>query len=326
MAITMKDVAKHAGLSLGTVSNCINGKESVSDVNRKKIDRAISELGYQVNWAARSLKTNSHKTIGVLIPTFSNVYLVKIVRSIEKYLRMADYDMLVQSYDGGKEEQIMFDLASKVDGMIFAPAHYNYSLETLERVHKNTPIVTVNEKLEYFSCDSVGIDNYDVAYRAIDWLVKHGHKNICMIAGAEGLYTTKQRIDGYRSAHFANGIEPFEAGAMMSDFSSEKGYSMCIDIIENFPEVTAIFSSGYRITLGVITALNERNMRDKIEIVGFDSEDLSAALPKSLFYVDQPYRQTAELATKLVLERVRDGKNNPPTTIKLEASLKNFPE
>ena len=322
MSPTMKDVAIAAGLSLGTVSNYINGKKSVTKENGKKIEKAISTLGYQVNIVARSLKTKSFHTIGVLVPTFKNVYLIRIVSIIEELLREAGYAMMVASYHGepecGKHHLEM--LATKVDGIIYVPSQSEESA-WITRLQERVPIVMLNEKLENVVADSVLINNYEIAYTAISSLLSRGYQKIAVIAGHAGDYTTKQRVLGCLQAHMDKQHPVSKDCIIYSNYSKSEAEKICKRVLTESPDVDSFFVVGNRMTLGVLSALRE--LKIKKGIIGFDLEDIEDALNVPVCFVSQPCEQLANMVVELILKRVRKEMVNFPTSITLAATLIN---
>lgn len=326
MSVTMKDVAKHANLSLGTVSNYINGKQSVSKENCEKIERSINELGYKVNEVARCLKTNTYKTIGVLIPSFSNVYLVKIVSYVESILRELKYSMMVLSYhnDVKKEQELIKYLSNRVDGIILSPNDdILNNVSVIENISKTTPIVTINEKLECLALDSVIIDNEDVVFNAINTLIEKGHKKVAMIAGPEGVYTTKQRLLGYRKAHVENNLTVDKNLIKFSNYSKTMGQQLSASILDQEEGITAFFVAGYRMTLGVLSTLQHRKLMGEISVIGFDADDIEDVISPKLTFVSQPYEKMAKNLVELILRRVNGDFKNYPVEIKMKAEIKN---
>lgn len=327
MAATMKDVARHANLSLGTVSNYVNGKASVSKENKLKIEHSIRALDYKVNEAARSLKTNSTRTIGVLIPTFANVFLVKIVNCIEEILRERNYSMLVVSYNAEleKEKELMRYLSQRCDGIIYGPTQVGlHCANVFTEIQEKTPIAVINEKIFNAEADTVLVDNRECVESAVGYLIAKGHKNIGLICGPTGFHTTKQRVAGYKEAHESHGIAISDSLIKYSDYSRSKAKQLCAEIIDSNGDVSAIFVAGYRMTQGVLAELAERGLTSKISVIGFDAEDIADIINPKLTYVDQPFKEMAEQVVKLVLKRVNKDFDGFPMSIKLEGSIKNL--
>ena len=165
MAVTMKDVAKEASVSLGTVSNYINGKETVSEHNQNQIEKAIDKLGYQVNEVARNLRRDSSKTIGVIIPSFSNVFAVKTISKLERKFRDANFSTYVLSYSYSQAAltgAIKSLVGKRVDGLVIMPsrAMTEDEIETINKLVVNEiPVVVFDAFAEGLHCDHVLMDN-----------------------------------------------------------------------------------------------------------------------------------------------------------------------
>ena len=326
MSPTMKDVAKKANLSLGTISNYVNGKKNVTEANQRKIELAIAELGYQVNAVARSLKTKSFHAIGVLVPTFKNVYIIRIVSFVEELLRQYDYHMVVSSYhnDSSLEKKLLHDLSSKVDGIIYVPsARDEEHCAFFSNIQKILPIVTLNEKLESVVCDSVLIDNFEIAYNATKKLIETGHRTIGFIAGQQQDYTTRKRVQGYKQAHLDLGIPLDNELIAYSDYGKSQAKMLCAQLLQTHQTLDSIFVVGNRMTLGVLSTLNLLALRDQITVLGFDFEDVADVIDVPICTVEQPCQQIASYVVQLILKRVQNQQDGFPTAIVLAAKLIN---
>ncbi len=327
MSATMKDVAKHADLSLGTVSNYINGKGNISDINKNKIEEAITALGYQVNEVARSLKTNSFRTIGFLIPTFANAFLVKLIWNIEEYLREQNYSLLVVSYNGDekKEGELLTYLSARVDGIIYGLSMIeNNNAEFFKNIQKRVPVVTVNEKFNKIICDSVITDSKEMVRLATAALIEKGHKKISLVAGPEGFFTTTERLNGFKTAYEQQGLTPPKELIIFSNYSRSTATVLCDELLCKHDDITAFFVVGYKMTLGVLSCLEKRGLRNKVSVIGFDAEDIEHIMTPSLPYVDQPFEQMAIETAKLILKRANGDYSNFPVSISLQGELKNL--
>ncbi len=327
MAVTMKDVASHANLSLGTVSNYINGKVCVSPSNKKKIEEAINKLGYQVNIVARSLKTKSFRTIGFLIPTFANSFLVKLLWNTEEYLREQNYSMLAISYNGDeeKERELLSYLSARVDGIIYAAGMLNGDNdEFLKDIQKRVPIVTVNEKFTNSICDSVITDSNEMVKMGTSALIANGHEKICLVAGPRDFFTTTERVSGYKQAYLEHGLNANDDLIIYSSYSRTTATKLCDEILEKHNDITAFFVAGYKMTLGVLSCLEKRNLRNKVSVVGFDAEDIESIMSPRLPYVDQPFKEMSTEAANLILRRVQGDYENFPEAIALKGEIRNL--
>lgn len=325
MAVTMKDVAEYTGLSLGTVSNYITGKIRVSEKKKKLINDAINTLGYKVNIAARVLKTNSYNCVGILIPSFKNIYLVRVISYIEEILNKNGYSMLVLSYHNSheKEEELLEYLSMRVDGIVYVPNDNRVETQHLQKIQKTIPIVMFNETIDGFECDSVLVNNKNIVTDAIEILCKKGHKKIGLIAGPEMSYTTSQRVIGYKEALKKNNVEIDESLICLADYSKTEAENHCNDILDKHSDVTAIFVAGYRMTLGVLAVIKKRNLINKIAVIGYDASDIEDIIENKIGYVYQPYELVAEETSNLILQRISKDNSQYPKNIVLESVLRN---
>lgn len=326
MSVTMKDVAEYAGLSIGTVSNYITGRKQVSEQKREMIEQAIDVLGYQVNIAARNLRTNSFRTIGVLIPSFHNVYLLRIISIFEELMQRNGYSILVLSYQQTpqKERERLAYLVQRVDGIIYTPSCLDQEgLRYLELIQEDTPVVVFDETMEGLGCDQVLVNGEEVARKAVNVLLDKGHQQIGMLAGPKRAYTSGQRIRGYRKAFDQKHLPVQEDLIVFGDYAKSTGEKMCQVLLERHENMTALFVAGYRMMLGAMSVLYRQNLQDRIEVIGYDASDLEYILSPRVGYVYQPYDEVARCVADLILKRVEKNMVGYPETVYLDADIRN---
>jgi DNA-binding LacI/PurR family transcriptional regulator len=323
MAATMKDVAKLAGVSLGTVSNFVNKKSYVTDVNKKKISKAIEELDYTINFTARSLKTNSFDTIGILVPNLGNVYITRVTNQIETSLREQGFKAIVVSYhsDISQEKELFQYFSTRVDGIIYVPSVYHKIEQEVINIANRIPVVVFDDYVEDFECDIVIVSNDEVSDKAVTDLLNKGLKNVALVVGPDGIYTSKQRLLGYNRAHERLLIPVNPELVEYCDYSRNSAIDSCNKLLNEHPEIDGFFVCGYRMTLGVLSVLQERNLTFKIPVVGYDTEDIAPIIEYPFSYVHQPFEETAQLVSKLIVRRVKGDKEGFPTFIKLDAEI-----
>lgn len=325
MAVTMKDVAERAGVGLGTVSNYLSGKGSVSKDRAKRIQASIVELGYVINEAARSLKSSSYKTIGVLIPTFSNTYLVRIVTHIEKILRDLNYSMLVVSAEGDsqKEKQLVTYLSQRVDGIIYMPTVVEeIDLEYFKFIQTIVPIITCNDNIEEIECDKILINNSDMAYQAVHEFVKKGHEKIGILIGTDGMYTTKRKLLGYQKALEEVGIGFKKEYVKYGKYERELGRIQAQELIES--GVTAFYAAAYQLGLGALWTIVESDLENEIGFIGYDAEEIENIVKPKVSYVAIDHEEVAKSVVELVMLRVAKNYESYPEVRRLQARLINI--
>ena len=327
MAATMKDVAALAGLSIGTVSNYFSGKVAVSEEKSRRIEKAIEQLHYQLNPVARTLKTNQHHMIGVLIPDFQNVYVVRVISYMEELLQSRGYSMLVVSChhrDEQQEERLRYLLA-RVDGILYMPARITPSLQRcVETIRQTVPVVAFNDVVEGVECDHVLVDSAAAVEKAITTLIEKGHRKIGMLAGPREVYTSRQRLAAYRNAFRESGLALDESLVMFGDYSRRTGVRQCRELLEAHPDMTALFSVGYRMTLGALDVLGTTGAKDRVCVVGYDASDLEGIISPKISYVYQPYEEMARVAVELMLRRIAKDMDGFPEAVELTARICNL--
>jgi LacI family transcriptional regulator len=310
MASTIKDVSKMTGLSLATISKYLNGG-NVLEENRIAIENTIEKLDFRVNEFARGLKTSKSKTIGVIIPEISNMFGTSMISIIEDILRKRGYGTIIcdcHSEENLEREAISFIISKMVDGIITMPvSRTGEHLELAKR--RNIPVVLLNIKYDRFDYDSVMINNVDISYQAILYLIKNGHKNIAFISGPRDILTAQERLLGYMQAHIENGMTIRDDYIVDGKYTTDNAYEAMKEVLNTHPEITAVFVTDYEMTLGAILALNELKVKipDDISFIGFDNLRLSHIIKPKLTLVTQPIEQISENAARLILNRI----NNP---------------
>jgi len=180
MAITLKDVAKHAGVSASTVSRVVNGDSRISSKTRNKVLACMKKLGYQVNNVARSLKTNKTLTVGFISPELTNDVFMNIAKGAEDEFRKHGYNIIIcNSNENVEDEKDRINLLIQkcVDGMIIIPAspegkHFNKIRAS------GRPVVLVDRLTEDFESDAVLVDNINGSYSAVEFLINKGYRRI----------------------------------------------------------------------------------------------------------------------------------------------------
>ena len=325
MSSTIKDVAKMAGVSISTVSKYINGG-NVLEENRAQIENAIATLNYQVNTVARGMKTRKTMSVGVLIPSLADYYGVSILSCIDQELYASGYSTIICDYSQtdptGASDKINFLINKQVDGIIMQPI--NVRQEDIDRAAKaDVPIVFVDMELPQISCDSVTIDNVDIAYRITKHLLDNGHKRIGFIGGAKGFNTTDDRVAGYTKALEEKGIKLDPALLHLENVSEESGYLAMVTFMQLKDKPTAVFASGNDLTCGAVMYLNEKHIKvpEDISFVGFENQTIAHVYNPTLTIGIQPMRKIGQTAVRMLLERMKNEYDGEPRNVHLKAVI-----
>ena len=318
MPATIRDIRRMTGLSLATISKYLNGGNVLPE-NRKRIEKAIDELGYEVNEIARWLATSKTKTIGVIVFDIQSLFNSTLLSYMSAALRAVGYGMLIcDSAENAQQEgrNIHFLLNKKVDGMLAIPV--NGSEHEFDRAAESgIPVICLDRPVGDLNC--VKINNSRAAENATELLLHENHTEIALI-GSEEEYTGRRRCIGYFTALHAHGIEPRKELVRIdktSIASIQFGYESmkALLALENRP--TAVFMTNYEITLGGVMAVNESDIRcpEDISLLGFDNLILSQIVKPKMTMVVQPMKEMAEKAVELLMREMTLGENASPSGI-----------
>lgn len=319
---TIREVAKEAGVSLGTVSRYLNGHQ-LKEANMNNIKAAIEKLGYKENIIAKGLKSNKSLSIGVVINTLTDVFATSIVTYLESYLEKNNYSLILCDYqnDVNKlEQKLEFLYSRSVDGIVIF--HLERKLEILDKFkNEGIPIVAVDSPIKNFKTDTVLVDNYKASYDVVYKLAELGHERIGIIAGSPDRYIGRERLNGFIDAMKELGLYEY-AKIEIGDYKKESGYLKAKKMLD-YGELTALYSTNYYMTLGAVQAIYERNILipNDLSIVGFDYFELSDIFQPKLTVVEQPVKQIGERIGKLLLQKIKDTEYTETVALELQTSL-----
>ena len=309
MAATMKDISRRTGLGLATISSYFNGG-NVREKNRIKIEEAIEELHYEVNEVARGLKTNATRTIGVVIPELNNTFCAEIITGMEDVLRSHGYATIVCDCRTDKKlerEAVEFLIRRRVDGIINMPVDEEGNhLKRFQKMGK--PIVLIDRKIQGIDCDSVLVDNKKAAEDAVRYFIGRGHRNIGIIGGPEEVFTAQERMAGYYKALESAGIPVRESLIWHGDYTIQGGVRGLEELVQNNPEMTAVFVTNYEMTMGAMIGVNELGIRipEQLSMIGFDNLQFARACNPKLTIVAQPTDGIAREVAKVMLNHLEN--------------------
>lgn len=317
---TIKDIAKRSGLGLATISKYINGG-NVKEKNRIAIEAAINELGFTVNEYARGLRTNRSRTIGVVIPELSNIFITTILSTVEDILRNSGYSMIVSDCrtDEDRERQaVQFMLNKHVDGIINMPVS-NDGSHLRPAIDKNIPVVLIDRMIHGLQnqVNAVLVDNIKASEDATQMLIQAGHSSIGIILGPENIFTSQQRLLGYNQAFIHNNMIPQERYIQFSDYTTQGGYESAMSLLSH-EKPSALFVTNYEMTLGTIIAINDLHLSIPVDLalIGFDNMQLSKVIKPKLTTVSQPLEEIASVAAEILITALNKDEPNQDFIIK----------
>jgi LacI family transcriptional regulator len=316
--VTLKDVAREAGVHPGTASRALN-EETRALVNQETAQRvlAVAEaLGYRPNPIARGLKTSRSYTVGVLIPDLTNPLFPPIVRGIQDRLEEAAYTPLIANTDNDPDrERADFEAmrARQVDGFITATARRDHGLLD-EFTQAGLPVVLVNRRLEDGAMSSVAGDDRAGVRLAVEHLVGLGHRRIAHLAGPQELSTGHLRHEGFVEAMRSAGIHPDPSLMLVARaFIESEGERLCNELLGRDLEVTAIGAGNDLMALGCYDAFVERGIDcpTELSVVGFNDMPFADWFNPPLTTVRIPHYEIGAGAAELLLDQLRDPEVEP---------------
>lgn len=329
--VTIKDVARLAGVSISTVSRVINNSKPVSPEVRRRVMKVIEETGYKPNDIARTLVTKKSYLIGVIVTNLANSYVAEMVRGIEEVGKMYNYDILLCSSYGDKSTELKYlQLLNRkqVEGIIFISDNLNDEIK--ERISEyKIPFIYLSRHSMEEKYPTVTIDNYLAAYEMTQYLISLGHQNIAYVAdGIEPSNLEKIKIDGYKNALKENGIDK-EIIYNAKGGKDEDGYNIAKDILNHDKDITAVFCSHDELAIGIINYFYDNDIKvpEDISVVGYGDIKFASMLRPKLTTVKEPFYDMGAVAIRMIIkeimgEKIKERKINLPFHIEVRNSCK----
>lgn len=313
--VTIKEVAKAAGVSVATVSRVYNGFEGVRDDTRSRVQRAADRLGYHPHGAARSLVTKRTHTIGVLLPALYGEFFSELIRGIHEATEASGFHVLVSSTRRPADslEPVLQSMRGRVDGlMLMAP-----ELEPAAARHHlpaRIPLVLLNGPPGEAPCAQLGIANVEGARQMVRHLAGLGHRRIAMIRGAAHNFDAAERLQGYRSALAEVGLPHDPALEMRGDFTEESGHRAARSLLEFADRPTAIFAANDCMALGALSAIREEGLSvpGDVAVAGFDDIPMARYAHPALTSVHVDIADLGRRAVTRLFDAIRAPNAAPP--------------
>jgi len=317
MPATIYDVAKRAGVGIGTVSRALNDSPQILPHTKAKVLKAIEELDYQPHAMARGLARKKTNMIAVIVPFFTGYFFLELLRGVQQEVTSHDYDLLLYSLDHRKDKVEDFIEKTlqerRVDGVLLISLPISDYYASLF-IQKKCPIVLVDSY--HPKLDSITVKNREGAYLATKHLLSLGHEKVAMIDGQLVSSPAQVRLLGYKQALEENGIPFRDDYLAISDFVSgqdgfnrEAGYHAMARLLElGEGRPTAVFVSSDIQAAGAMLAIQEAglNVPDDIALIGFDDIELAEYLELST--MRQPMFEMGKLGVERLIDRIDNKK------------------
>jgi DNA-binding LacI/PurR family transcriptional regulator len=317
MAVTIKDVARAAGVSPATVCRALSTPDLVRAETCERVRRSAAELGYSPNRAARGLITGRTGNLGLIVPDLGNPFFPGVVKGIQARAREADYAVFLADTDedAAAETQLVRTLAKQVDGLVLCSPRMSEA--ELRDFAGQTPLVMLNRRVGRIP--AVTFANVDGMRQAVTHLTALGHRRIAYVAGPRTSWSNRERARGLRLAVAAVGAELIEVGPVQPQFDG--GVAAADPVLA--AGVTAVVAYNDVIALGLLSRFNARGIAvpDTISVIGFDDIALAAMVHPSLTTVGLPMENSGRAGIDLLLGLLQDPARFGTTRRELDTQL-----
>lgn len=317
-ATTIRDVAALAGVSVGTVSAVINGSSTVTEGKRQRVLKSIQDLSYKPNNSARSLRNRHVSSVGLILPDLQNPFFSSIAEGVQLTAEENDV-LLVLCITWAKAEREQYYAqtlqSARMDGVIYVSGSGIPSPDLL-LLAQSRQILFVDESLPGVDIPFISAENRSGARQVADHVLRQGHTAIGIIGGPPRLWTSDQRLAGYREALAGAGLDPDAAPTMAGEYDEASGYRIAQEMLGRpGARITALLCANDLMAIGAMKYCRDAGLRvpADVSITGFDNIPSSSLVDPPLTTVTQPGRDMGRAAAQLLLHQIK-GTSPPPMT------------
>ncbi len=307
-SVTIRDVAREAGVSVATVSRYINKNAPISAEVAERLHQIMSEMKYVPHAAARNLASRKTRVIGLLLNNLHNDFFVPLLNGVEAVVRQKGYNLIVATYHANSRDRVQPPIGPhNTDGLlVFSDGLVDDDLASWNS--KSFPMVLVHRTPPpHVPIPSVTVENIEITRALIDHLINvHGKRRILFLRGPSDQEDSHKRETGYRSALQSNGISVNENLLLNGDFERDIAYKVMNEFLDNEKQVAfdAVFTGDDDAAIGVLKALHEHAIRvpEDIAVIVFDDLGFAPFLNPPLTTVRAPTERVGKIATERLFE------------------------
>ncbi|MDO6542189.1 substrate-binding domain-containing protein [Photobacterium sanguinicancri] len=322
---TIKDVAKHAGVSTSTVSHVLNKTRFVSEDISTRVRAAVEELSYAPSALARSLKVNHTRTFGMLVTTSTNPFFGEVVKGVERRCYEQGYNLILCNTEGDLERMhsnLDMLLQKRVDGLLLMCSEVETNAFDLFSRHQPVPTVVMDWGPIDFPSDKIQDNSHHGGYLATKHLIAQGHREIGCLTGPLDKLPAQQRLSGFVQAMEESGLTINKNWIASGNFECEGGEQAFNAICQNGKLPTALFVCNDMMAMGVINTAHKKGISvpEELSIVGYDDIKLAKYITPSLTTIHQPKHRLGQQAVDTLLDKINN-KTTSNKVIQLEPTL-----
>ncbi len=316
---TIREVAKTAGVSVGSVSRVLNANDSVSPDIRARVQDAIAQLGYTPNLVAQTMRSKISRTIACIIRDIDISGFARFVRAADETFVQAGYALLLSNSKGDidrERELISVIGARRADALLIAQSSETDKKlqDQLRRI--GIPVVLIDREVPGWA-DAVMIDHRGGVRQATEKLLRLGHRRIALLTGRRSLYPARERIIGYEQALKAAGVAVDPRLLRLGTFEADFAFAETSALMTAAHRPTAIIAGGIEMLSGVVRALRARGMTipGDVSVVAAMNTDLTDLFEPPLSVEDWDYAEVGRIAANLALQRIGGGGTPEPRRV-----------
>lgn len=323
MSVSLRDVAKAAKVSVGTVSNVLNRPEIVAPATLTRVRATIKELGFVPNGFARQLRSGNSRTLGLVVPDVSNPFFTEVARGVEDAASKRDYAVFLCNSDESTDKEdryINVLIEQQVRGVLITPA--DTKADRLEAMRERGISVTLldREIKGQMQC-SVSVDDVNGGQIAIEYLASLGHKNIAWVCGPETIPQVGDRSAGVSKAAKLSSVKIQTIRVPL--MNTIKGEEAARQILNLPNKPTAIFCANDLLALGVLRILSAEKIKvpDQMSVLGYDNIEFASSAGIPLSSIAQPSYQMGITAANLLLDECESDESHRHQQIRFQPQL-----
>lgn len=322
---TLEAVAAEARVSRATAARALNGYGYVGAETKARVRTVAERLGYRANRVAQALRSGQLPIIGFIPGDIQNPFFARIAHDIDVALRRRNYNVLIASSEesSSQERKVLAGLlALNPQGLILAPASTKDTRHIADLVRDGMSIVLIDRLVRNVACDSVTVDNEAGAWDAVQHLVDMGHRRIAFLGDKTPIFTTEERLSGYRKALSAQGISSERGLVVTARSTVQDAIEATMRLFRRSIRPTALLTVDSIMTQGAMLGLRSLGLAipQDVSLIGFDDFDLATFTEPPITVVAQPTAEIGRLAAQLLLERL-ERRDLKPRSVRFPTKL-----
>ncbi|MDN3587122.1 LacI family DNA-binding transcriptional regulator [Pedobacter aquatilis] len=328
-ALSIKDIAVKANVSITTVSFIINGKakeKSISEAVIEKVEKIIEESGYKPNQIARSLRTGNSNIIGLIVEDISNSFFARIARLIEDKAYKRGYKIIYSSTENSIEkaqELINMFKSRKVDAYIISPIKgLEEDIQLL--LNENKPVILFDRNLPDLVTNYVGANHFTASYQSIENFIQEGRKNIALVTTDIDVQQITERCEGYKKALEDFGLKYNDDLVVKIHFNQDEESTIgeIKNLLQSKNVDAVLFATNY-LAISGLKALKQLNRKigNDLSVIAYDDHEAFELHTPGISTVQQPLEEIAETVIKLILSQLSSRNKLPNEHVIIPAKL-----